>query len=378
MSLPTPRSHTLHTTLAPMFGLLAAGSVVPVALADAPTATSNDSVLSLPEIKVDGEATSTFKVDRVTSAKISQPLLDAPQSVTIVPQQVLKEQNAQTLQEVLRNVPGITFMSGEGNLGWGDLFSIRGFSSEQSLTVDGVRDAGMSTRTDTFNLQQAEVFKGTGSIESGVSAVGGSVNLVSKEAHLGDANRVSAGIGTDAYRRLTADLNKQINDTTAVRINLMKHYNQVAERDDADYDRWGIATSFGFGLGTDTRFFIDTFYQKDTNTPDGGVPIQRGTNGDRMPGVKRSNWYGDSSLYTQENKTTSLTARFEHDFDWNDANLRNQTRWERSDNFAVLSPARFFAANANGQKTCTGTRCATLGYTGVGSISQVPGSTVNA
>lgn len=378
MSLPTPHRHTLQTTLAPMFGLLAAGSVAPTAWADTPAVTTNNSVLNLPEIKVDGENTSTFKVDRVTSAKISQPLLDAPQSVTIVPQQVLKEQNAQTLQEVLRNVPGITFMSGEGNLGWGDLFSIRGFSSEQSLTVDGVRDAGMSTRTDTFNLQQAEVFKGTGSIESGVSTVGGSVNLVSKEAHLGDANKVSAGIGTDSYRRLTADLNKQINDTTAVRINLMKHYNQVADRDDVDYDRWGIATSFGFGLGTDTRFFVDTFYQKDTNTPDGGVPIQRGTDGHRMPGVKRSNWYGDSSLYTQENETTSLTARLEHDFDWNEASLRNQTRWERSDNFAVLSPARFFAAGANGKKTCSGTRCATLGYTGVGPISQVPGSTVNA
>ena len=379
MSLPTPQRHTLHTTLAPMFGFLAAGSVAPTAWADAPAATPNDSVVSLPQIKVDGqEATSTFKVDRVTSAKISQPLLDAPQSVTIVPQQVLKEQNAQTLQEVLRNVPGITFMSGEGNLGWGDLFSIRGFSSEQSLTVDGVRDAGMSTRTDTFNLQQAEVFKGTGSIESGVSAVGGSVNLVSKEAHLGDANKVSAGIGTDSYRRLTADLNKQLTDTAAVRINLMKHYNQVADRDDVDYDRWGIATSFGFGLGTDTRFFVDTFYQKDTNPPDGGVPIQRGTDGHRMPGVKRSDWYGDSSLYTQENETTSLTARFEHDFDWHDAHLRNQTRWERSDNFAVLSPARFFVADASGKKTCTGARCATLGYTGVGPISQVPGSTVNA
>ncbi|PIB66272.1 TonB-dependent siderophore receptor [Pseudomonas sp. 2995-3] len=379
MSLPTPQRHTLHTTLAPMFGFLAAGSVAPTAWADAPAATPNDSVVSLPQIKVDGqEATSTFKVDRVTSAKISQPLLDAPQSVTIVPQQVLKEQNAQTLQEVLRNVPGITFMSGEGNLGWGDLFSIRGFSSEQSLTVDGVRDAGMSTRTDTFNLQQAEVFKGTGSIESGVSAVGGSVNLVSKEAHLGDANKVSAGIGTDSYRRLTADLNKQLTDTAAVRINLMKHYNQVADRDDVDYDRWGIATSFGFGLGTDTRFFVYTFYQKDTNTPDGGVPIQRGTDGHRMPGVKRSDWYGDSSLYTQENETTSLTARFEHDFDWHDAHLRNQTRWERSDNFAVLSPARFFVADASGKKTCTGARCATLGYTGVGPISQVPGSTVNA
>ena len=193
MSLPTPHRHTLHSTLAPMFGFLAAGGVAPTALADTTAATTSGSVLSLPEIKVDGEATSTFKVDRVTSAKISQPLLDAPQSVTIVPQQVLKEQNAQTLQEVLRNVPGITFMSGEGNLGWGDLFSIRGFSSEQSLTVDGVRDAGMSTRTDTFNLQQAEVFKGTGSIESGVSAMGGSVNLVSKEAHLAMPTRSLPG-----------------------------------------------------------------------------------------------------------------------------------------------------------------------------------------
>ncbi|WP_426181924.1 TonB-dependent receptor plug domain-containing protein [Pseudomonas sp. TWRC1-2] len=136
MSLPTPHRHTLHTTLAPMFGFLAAGIVAPTAWADARTATPDDSVVSLPQIKVDGEeTTSAFKVDRVTSAKISQPLLDAPQSGTIVPQQVLKERNAQTLQEVLRNVPGITFMSGEGNLGWGDLFSIRGFSSEQSLTV---------------------------------------------------------------------------------------------------------------------------------------------------------------------------------------------------------------------------------------------------
>lgn len=378
MPLPTPRALSLQTTLAPMFGLLAAGSLAPTAWADTPAPVSNDSALSLPAIKVDGEATSTYKVDRVTSAKISQPLLDAPQSITIVPQQVLKEQNAQTLQEVLRNVPGITFMSGEGNLGWGDLFSIRGFSSEQSLTVDGVRDAGQSTRTDTFNLQQAEVFKGTGSIESGVSAVGGSVNLVSKEAHLGDANKIAAGVGTDSYRRLTGDFNKQLNDTTALRVNVMKHYNQVAERDDVDYDRWGLATSLGLGLGTDTRVFIDTFYQKDDNTPDGGVPIQRGTDGHRMPGVKRSNWYGDSSLYTQQTKTTSFTAKIEHDFAWNDATLRNQTRWERTDNFAVLSPARFFAANADGSKNCTGTRCATLGYTGVGPLIQVPDSTVKA
>jgi catecholate siderophore receptor len=370
------KSLPLQTTLAPLLGLSVLSLLAPQALADSEPA-NDAAAISLPATQIQATPGSAYKSDRVSSAKITAPLLDAPQSITVVPQQVLKEQNAQSLQEVLRNVPGITFMSGEGNLGWGDMFSIRGFSSEQSLTVDGVRDAGMSTRTDTFNLAQAEVFKGTGSVESGVSAVGGSVNLQSKEAHLGDANRVSAGIGTDAYRRVTGDFNQQLNDTTAVRLNLMRHYNQVSERDNVDYDRYGLAASLGAGLGTDTRFFLDLFYQKDDNTPDGGVPILRGTHGDRMPGVKRSNWYGDADTYTQQTKTMSVTSRLEHDFA-DDSSLRNQLRWQRTDSFAVLSPARFFAADANGNRTCTGNRCATLGYTGVGGLSQVPGSTVNA
>lgn len=352
----------LPSTLAPAFGLLVGACVTP----------AHAEALDLPATQVNGKQSSTYKVDEVTSAKITTPLLDAPQSITVVPKAVLEEQNAQSLQEVLRNVPGITFMSGEGNLGWGDLFSIRGFAAEQSLTVDGVRDAGMSSRNDTFNLEQAEVFKGTGSVESGVSAVGGSVNLVSKRAHLGDSGQVSAGIGTDNYKRLTADINRQLNETTAARINLMKHYNAVSERDEVDYDRWGIATSFGFGLGTDTRLWLDAFYQKDKNTPDGGVPIQRGTHGDRMPGVSRDAWYGDSSLYTQRSETRSLTGLIEHDFN-DDVTLRNQLRWQQTDNWAVLSPARFIAANADGSRTCTGTRCASLGYVGLGPLSSING-----
>lgn len=359
MSFASPQC--LPATLAPAFGLVF-GACVPPAQAD---------TVDLPSTSVTGKQ-SAYKVDEVTSSKITTPLLDAPQSITVVPKAVLEEQNAQSLQEVLRNVPGITFMSGEGNLGWGDLFSIRGFAAEQSLTVDGVRDAGMSSRNDTFNLEQAEVFKGTGSVESGVSAVGGSVNLVSKRAHLGDDGKLSAGIGTDNYKRLTADINRQLNETTAVRVNLMKHYNAVSERDEVDYDRWGIATSVGFGLGTNTRLWLDAFYQKDRNTPDGGVPIQRGTDGKRMPGVSRDAWYGDSDLYTQRSETRSLTGLFEHDFN-DDLTLRNQLRWQQTDNWAVLSPARFVAANADGSRTCTGTRCASLGYVGVGPLTSING-----
>ncbi|MDQ8035738.1 MAG: TonB-dependent receptor plug domain-containing protein, partial [Bordetella sp.] len=129
----------------------------------------------LAPVQVQGDAPD-YQADRLSSGKFTQPLVDTPQSVTVVPRQLIEEQRAQSLQEVLRNVPGITFTSGEGNLGWGDMFTIRGFSAEQSIMVDGIRDAGLASRSDTFNLERVEVFKGTGGLESGVSAVGGAVN----------------------------------------------------------------------------------------------------------------------------------------------------------------------------------------------------------
>ncbi|WP_454722491.1 MULTISPECIES: TonB-dependent receptor [Cupriavidus] len=364
------RRRALATTLRPlplMIGLTL--GTLPAAQAGEPAAATAP---ELPAVNVQADREAPYKADTVSSSKYTQPLRDVPQSITVVPQAVLEEQNAQTLQDVLRNVPGITFMSGEGNLGWGDLFTIRGFSSEQSLTVDGVRDAGMSSRTDTFNLERAEVFKGTGSIESGVGAVGGSVNLVSKEAVLDDFYHVSTGLGSAAYRRVTADFNRKLGDTTALRLNLMGNHNGVAERDMADYDRWGVAGSLAYGLGTDTRMFLDVFHQEDKNIPDGGLPIQRGTGGNVMPGVPRTAWYGATDIYTQQTTSSSVTAKVEHDFN-DTTRLRNQSRWQQTDNFSVLSPARFFSANADGSRTCTGTRCATLGYVGVGGLSSIGG-----
>lgn len=340
-----------------------------------PAASAATDGVVLPATSVTATVDAPYKAETVSSSKYTAPLRDIPQSITVVPKAVLDEQNAQSLQEILKNVPGITFMSGEGNLGWGDLFSIRGFSGEQSMTIDGVRDAGLSSRNDTFDLDRVEVYKGTGSVESGVAALGGSVNLVTKEAELGSFYRSSFGLGSDSYRRWTADLNQQLGDSTALRLNLMTHHNGVAGRDEVKNDRYGIAASLGLGLGTSTRVYLDVFHQKDNNVPDTGLPIQRGTGGQLMPGVQTGNWYGASGIYTQQTESTSLSGRVEHDFN-DTTRIRSQLRWQQTDNFSVLSPARFFAANANGSKTCTGTRCATLGYTGVGPLSNIGG--VNA
>lgn len=346
----------------------AAAPTAPAAAASAATTTAAaDKPVPLKPVEVNGaREAAPYKADKVQSAKITQPLLDTPKSIAVVPGQVLREQNAQTLQDLLQNVSGITFTSGEGNLGWGDFFTIRGFSAEQSLTIDGVRDAGMASRSDTFNLEQAEVYKGTGSVESGVSAVGGSVNLVSKEAHRGSAYNASIGLGTDGYRRATVDLNRDIGETSALRINLMRHHNDVAGRDVTDYDRYGAALSFATGLGTSTRLYLDLFHQRDDNTPDGGLPIQRGTNGSVMPGISRHAWFGASNLYTQQSRNDTVTARIEHDLT-PATTLRNQFRYERADTWSVLAPARFNV----------GTTKNTLGYVGVGPLITGPGGVLS-
>ncbi|MBN3723167.1 TonB-dependent siderophore receptor [Burkholderia sp. Ac-20379] len=332
----------------------AANAAAPAQAAPA-TPSATPPTAALPAVSV-RESRSSYQTEFVRSEQFTQPILDMAQSVAVIPKKVLEEQQAQSLQDILRNVPGITFTSGEGNLGWGDMFTIRGFSSEQSFTADGIRDAGLASRMDTFNTESVEVFKGTGSIESGVAAPGGSVNLITKEAHLGDAYHLQGSLGSASYRRVTADLNKQLNDTTALRLNLMRHSNDVDGRAVTNYDRWGVAGSLAMGLGTPTTVTIDYLHQHDDNVPDGGIPIQRGTGGSPMPGVARNAWYGDPNLYTDRTETNRVTVKAAHNVNDN-VRISNITRWEQTDRVTVLAPARF--------NSTAGT---SLGYVGTGPL----------
>ena len=296
-------------------------------------AQESSGVAELSPVQVTGSAPA-FKADHVQSVKFQAPMVDTPQTISIVPAEVLEQQGAQSLQDVLRNVPGITFSSGEGGAGWGDMFTIRGFSAEQSITVDGVRDSQLSTRTDIFNMEQAEVYKGTGSIESGVAAVGGSVNLVSKAPRLGSFYRVNGGIGTDQYRRATVDINHQLSDTAAFRLNAMQHHNRVAGRGPAEFERWGFAPSLSFGLGTDTRATLSYFHQKDTNIPDFGVPV--GRDGERMQYISRDYWGGLKNADTEETEVDAFDLNLEHDFN-DKVSVRNHSRWSQTKRFTHLT-----------------------------------------
>ena len=294
-----------------------------------------DAPQQLPKISVDAQDESAaYKADAPSSPKYTEPLLDTPQSITIIPHRLIEDQKLLTLREILSTVPGITFGAGEGGGGYGDSITLRGFPSSSDVTMDGVRDSNQYSRTDPFNLEQVEVVNGASSVYSGAGSVGGSINLVTKQARIGNDNVMSGSVGTDNYLRFAADSNAQFNDSTALRLNAMIHRNDVAGRDVEKFERWGIAPSLALGLGTDTVLTLNYIHQEDDNVPQYGVPF---IDGRPVPGVDPSTYYGYRNIDRQEIETDGLTAILTHRF--SDAlSVRNLARIQDVDQFSLVDP----------------------------------------
>ncbi len=312
-------------------------------------------------IEVVGEAPT-----RASSPKLTAPLLDTPQTISVVPADVFNAQGAQTLTDVLRNTPGISFNAGENGFGTSNNnFSLRGFDTSGSIFIDGVRDSGNYAR-DVFNLEQVEVAKGPAA-DNGRGGLGGYVNLVSKTPQLGYFARGTASYGTDgtdadARLRGTVDINNQIGETSALRLNLLAKGGGVAGREHAGSDAFGIAPSLAFGLGTDTRVILAAQYLSQSGRPDWGVPgamIEGTINHDPVAARADSDsFYGLASDY-DENVTSSVLARIEHDFSPT-LTLSNQTRWSsttRDSGFTV--PTGYVAADETATRRPSSTSATT-------------------
>lgn len=214
-------------------------------------------------------------------------------------------------------MPGITLGAGEGGNPNGDRPFIRGYNSESSMYVDGVRNATSQNR-EMFAVEQVEVTKGSASAMGGAGTVGGSINLISKVAKKGDFLEGSVENGTDNYQRITLDGNKDFGNGIAARVAIMGHHNEKAgQSDGAEYKRAGIAPSITFGLDTSTRATLSYYYLKTDDTPDSGVPYNNPTGYSQYSGkpidVKQGIYYGwkDRDFQKQENQVG--TIKLEHD-----------------------------------------------------------------
>ncbi len=281
----------------------------------------------------------------VSSPKFTAPVRDIPQTITVIPNEVMQSQGATTLRDVLRNVTGISIQAGEGGVPAGDNLSIRGFSARTDFFIDGVRDSGGYTR-DPFNVEQVEVVKGPSSSYAGRGSTGGVVNLATKAPHLAASRHVSLGGGSAAYKRGTLDLNQPVAGSAALRFNAMWTDADTPGRDAVTSGRWGVAPSLAVGLGTRTRATVSYSHLDQKNVPDYGIPWVPATNvalqeyADQPPPVDFGNFYGLTSRDYEKTLTDTATVEGEHDFSAA-VGLRSLVRYGRTTRDSLITAPRF-------------------------------------
>ena len=187
----------------------ATGLTVSATAGDPTAQTPDDSI----RIVVTGEQEGYFVPDASTATRTDTPLRDVPQSIQVIPRQVIEDQQATSIEQVLENAAGVTFL---GNVdGQGINFAIRGFDNAPVLR-DGFRllgFAGGAVAPEVANLERVEVLRGPASVLYGQVEPGGLINLVSKrplsepyynlQLQGGNRNFVSPSI--DLSGPLTAD-----------------------------------------------------------------------------------------------------------------------------------------------------------------------------
>ncbi|MBQ0770576.1 MAG: TonB-dependent siderophore receptor [Sphingomonadales bacterium] len=221
------------------------------------------------EIIVTGEKEGYVAISSA-GLKTDTPLLDTPQTVSVVTREQLDDQALQDIGDILRYTPGASIGQGEGNR---DQITIRGQNTTADFFVDGIRDDVQYFRP-LYNIERVEIHKGPNAMIFGRGGGGGIINRVTKSP-IADRQFGEATASVDSFGAyfLSGDLNLPVGDTAAFRINgLYEEFNN--HRDFFDGRRFAVNPTFGAELGDQTRILLSYEYVDDDRAVDRGNPAE--------------------------------------------------------------------------------------------------------
>jgi catecholate siderophore receptor len=203
------------------------------------------------------------------ATKINTPLVNIPQSLSVVTREFISDNSFQYLTDVTRYVPGVAIHQGEGNR---DELIIRGVDSSANFFVNGFRDDVQYFR-DLYNAQSVEILKGPSAITFGRASGGGLLNRTLKEADGQRIYEATAQTGSYDNRRFTLDAGQAVNEVAAVRLNAMYEKSDTF-RDFGWLERWGINPTVTLKVDDATKIRFSYEYFHDDRTADRGNPSQ--------------------------------------------------------------------------------------------------------
>lgn len=282
---------------------------------------ASEVVLDEVQVRSDRQLDPSYNPPTATSAtKIEAPLRDIPQTVNVVPQSLLRDQVAQSMQDALKAVPGVGFSHGDGQR---DQVTIRGFSAIADQFVDGLRDDALYFR-DLSNIEQIEVLKGPASVLYGRGSSGGLINRITKKPGV-NLSEVGLTLGRWNQRRGEFDLARAPQDGV-VSYRLTGAVERAdSYRDQQFLDRKALAASVLIKPSADTSVLLQADYLKDSRLTDFGIPAYQG----RPVNVPPSTYYGAANardVDVSSAEVASLGATLNHRIS-ESLSLRNAFRY---------------------------------------------------
>lgn len=254
----------------------------------------------LPEVRISSQRTLAddyAPATTQTGLKINAALRDVPQTVNVVTAELMRDQAAHTLQDVMKNIPGVGLAAGDGQR---DAFVIRGFNALFDNLLDGVRDDPQYFR-DLYNIERIEVVKGPAAVLYGRGSSGGLVNRVTRKPGYTPSAEIGVTVGSYGQRRTEFGLNQPLGDTLAMRLDGAVE-DSDSFRDNGYAKTKALAPSLAWRSGAHS-VLLQFDYQNQQRSIDFGVPALKGEPAD----VPRSQYYG--ALHADANDYSNTIVR---------------------------------------------------------------------
>ena len=242
--------------------------------------------------------------DQVNALKTPVPILDVPQTVSIVTDVDIRKQGFREIGDIIRYTPGVNTSQGEGHR---DSVVFRGVRSTADFFQDGVRDDVQYYRS-LYNVEQVEILRGPNALLFGRGGTGGIINRVTKKAVVGETFTAhDVGIDSFGAADIALDTNFQLENGAALRINL--HSDSLANhRDHYDGNRVGFNPTMTIKVSPETTVFLSYEYADHERFIDRGIPTINGSPDESLSDIV----FGNSSANVQTLEATIIRAQVEH------------------------------------------------------------------
>ena len=244
--------------------------------------------------------------DQVTALKTPVPIIDVPQTLSIVTDDEIRIQGFRELGDIVRYTPGVNTSQGEGHR---DSIVFRGVRATADFYLDGVRDDVQYYRS-LYNLEQVEILRGPNALLFGRGGTGGIINRVTKKAVL-DEQFGSFDMGADSFGAFdfAVDYNVSTGEKSALRINF--HSDTLENhRDYYDGDRYGFNPSFRLELSPATTLDLSYEHADHERFIDRGVPTLNGEPVEAFEEIV----FGDTDTNLQTLRADIYRANLSHEF----------------------------------------------------------------